>query len=355
MHGRKQRVVVESIASEWSPVTSGVPQGSILGHMLFLLFINDLPNVIPQTASTGLYADDAKLYRAITSNEDSACLQTALTCAEVWPWSADSNITFNTSKCKIMTISRRRNPLIANYHLGSADLKRVDGEVDLGITLTSNLCWNAHISLIVSKANKTLGLLRRTCYILTVCDVRRALYLSLVKAQLCYATEIWSPSQYTNKIKLERVQRRATRWILQTQDVPYKDRLKMLNLLPLSYDREMKDLTYFFKLLNGFYDLNIPNFVSFVSHNRTRNCKNSSLVHKVPSCKTSSFLSSFFNRIVPLWNYVCKIACPADLRGLIVFKSFLLKTYVQLLVSSFNVDMPCTWYLYRSCSCHRSY
>ena len=126
-------------------------------------------------------------------------------------------------------------------------------------------------------------------------------------------------------------------------------------LLPLSYDREMKDLTYFFKLLNGFYDLNISNFVSFVSHKRTRNCKNPSLVLKVPSCKTISFQSSFFNRIVPLWNYVCKIACPADLRSLTMFKSFLLKTYVQLLVSSFNVDMPCTWSLYRSCSCYRSY
>ena len=149
------------------------------------------------------------------------------------------------------------------------------------------------------------------------------------------------------------MQRRATRWILQTRDLSYKDRLKMLNLLPLSYDREMKDLTYFFKLLNGFYDLKISNFVSFVSHNRTRNCKNPSLVLKVPSCKTSSFQPSFFNRIVPLWNYVCKIACPADLRNLTMFKSFLLKTYVQLLVSSFNVDMPCTWSLYRSCSCHR--
>ena len=87
----------------------------------------------------------------------------------------------------------------------------------------------------------------------------------------------------------------------------------MLNLLPLSYDREIKDLTYFFKLLNGFYDLSMSNFASFVSHNRTRNCKNPSLVLKVPSCKISSFQSSFFNRIVPLWNYVCKIACPADL------------------------------------------
>ena len=70
--GLKQRVAVEGIASEWSPVTSGVSQGSILGPMLYLLFSNDLPDVIPQTTSTGLYADDAKLHRVITSNEDSA-------------------------------------------------------------------------------------------------------------------------------------------------------------------------------------------------------------------------------------------------------------------------------------------
>jgi hypothetical protein len=189
--------------------------------MLFLLFINDLPDAIPQATSTGLYADDAKLYKAITSNEDSACLQTALSCAGVW--SVDSNITFNTFKCKIMTISRRRRPLcplIANYHLGSADLKRVDNEVDLGITLTSNHCWNTHILQIVSKANIMLGLLRRTYPLLTVCNIRRILYLSLVKSQLCYAAEVWSPSQYNNKTLLERVQRRATRWILQTRDRP---------------------------------------------------------------------------------------------------------------------------------------
>jgi hypothetical protein len=70
LRGRKQHIVVEGVASEWAPVTSGVPQGSILDPMLFLLFINDLPDAIPQATSTGLYADDAKLYKAITSNED---------------------------------------------------------------------------------------------------------------------------------------------------------------------------------------------------------------------------------------------------------------------------------------------
>ena len=209
LRGRTQRVIVDGVASEWSTVPSGVPQGSILGPMLFLLFINDLPDAIPPTTSTGLYADDTKLYKAITSNEDCTHLQTALSCAE--DWSNKSNINFNSSKCKVLTISRRRRPITTNYHLGSTDLKRVDSEVDLGITVTSNLCWNTHITQIVNKSNKMLGLLRRTCPLLTDCDVRRTLYLSLVKSQLCYATEVWSPSQCNNKIKLERIQRRATR------------------------------------------------------------------------------------------------------------------------------------------------
>ncbi len=148
------------------------------------------------------------------------------------------------------------------------------------------------------------------------------------KSQLCYATEVRSPSQCNNKIKLERIQRRATRWILQTRDIAYRDRLRTLNLLPLSYDREMKDLIFFFKSLNGYYDINISNFVSFVNHNRTRSCGNPSLMLRVPSCKTSAFQSSFFNRIVPLWNCVCKTAPPADLRSLTMFKSFLSRTQV---------------------------
>jgi hypothetical protein len=189
LRGRTQRVIVDGVASEWSTVTSGVPQGSILGPMLFLLFINDLPDAIPPTTSTGLYADDTKLYKAITSNEDCAHLQTALSRAE--DWSNKANINFNSSKCKVLTISRRRRPITTNYHLGSTDLKRVDSEVDLGITVTSNLCWNTHITQIVNKSNKMLGLLRRTCPLLTDCDVRRTLYLSLVKSQLCYATEVW--------------------------------------------------------------------------------------------------------------------------------------------------------------------
>ena len=142
--------------------------------------------------------------------------------------------------------------------------------------MTRKLSWNQHINQIVPKANKMLGLLRRTCPLLTNCDARRTLHLSLVKSQLCYATEVWSPSQSTYETNLERIQRRATRWIFQVKivEVSYKDRLLALNRLPLSYDREIKDSTFFFKAMYGYYDLNIFDYVSLVSHSRTRNCVN---------------------------------------------------------------------------------
>jgi hypothetical protein len=127
----------------------------------------------------------------------------------------------------------------------------------------------------------------------------------------------------------------------------YKDRLLALNLLPLAFDREIKDLTFMFKTLHGFYDLDVFDFVSFVNHSRTRNCNNPSLVLKVPSCKSNTFQSSFFNRIVPLWNNTCKIASAGDLRSL-TFKSFLSRTYFNLLSSSFDVDMCCMYVVFVS-------
>ena len=159
LRNRSQRVVIEGTASEWSSVTSGVSQGSILGPMLFLLFINDLPDVIPTTTSAGLYADDTKLYKSITPYEDCVQLQEVLTDAE--NWSKDSSISFNPSKCKVLCITRRKNTILAKYYLCSSEIKRVDNESDLDITVTYRLSWNNHINKIVDKANQMLGILKR--------------------------------------------------------------------------------------------------------------------------------------------------------------------------------------------------
>jgi hypothetical protein len=176
-----------------------------------------------------------------------------------------------------------------------------------------------------------------------------------VKSQLVSASEVWSPKESKLKGQIERVQRRATRWILRTRfgEMSYKDRLKTLNLLPLCYDREIKDLTFFYKSLYGQTDLNVFNFVKFVNHGRTRLSQNPGLVLETPLCKSSTFKCSYFNRIVHLWNSICKTATPSVFSSLSQFKSYLRIIYFSLLDDIFDVDSNCTWSLVRQCPCHK--
>ena len=247
---RTQRVVLEGAASHWSPVTSGVPQGSILGPLLFTLFINDLPDEATDGLKSALYADDTKLYRNVSSTEHCHLIQ--MTLSNLHDWSQRNNIRFNTSKCRALTVTRKKTPIVFYYILDGSILTRVTEERDLGVIITSTLSWDSHIHTITAKANKLLGLLKRTCPLLTDVSVRRSLYLSLVKSQLCYATQVWSPAHVTLNAKVEQVQRRASRWILRTRrgEMSYKERLTMLDLIPLSLDRELKDLVFFF--INAF-------------------------------------------------------------------------------------------------------
>jgi sarcosine oxidase/L-pipecolate oxidase len=115
LNNRTQRVVMEGVCSGWTHVTSGVPQGSILGPLLFVIFINDLPNAVPQTTKVALYADDTKSFRGITSEGDSCDLQQAL--SNLSTWSSNNNISFNESKCKRMTVTRNKQPIPFIYHL----------------------------------------------------------------------------------------------------------------------------------------------------------------------------------------------------------------------------------------------
>ena len=161
-------------------------------------------------------------------------------------------------------------------------------------TITSKLSWSTHIDNIISKANKMLGLLKRTFPLLQDISVRRTLYLSLVKSQLSYGCEIWSPHEFGCKRMLESVQRRATGWILMCRQgyISYKNRLIKLNLLRLAYDREVRDLVFFFKSIHEFTDCNIYNYhpVPQPTVNLGR------LLHR--------FLSEVFRNLQDLWKNI---------------------------------------------------
>ena len=127
-------------------------------------------------------------------------------------------------------------------------IQRVQEEKDLGVTISCNLSWDSHVTCIVLKANRMLGLLKRTCPLITDFKVRRTLYPSLVKSQLSYATEVWSPANVKLRTILERVQRRVTCWIRRARigEMSYKQRLLTLRLLPLTYDREIRDIVFLY-------------------------------------------------------------------------------------------------------------
>ena len=160
--------------------------------------------------------------------------------------------------------------------------------------------WHSYIYTITSWDNKLRGLLKRTCPLLTDVSTRCALYLSLVKSQLCYATQVWSPAQLSLKAQVEWVQRRATRWILQTRigEMSYRDRLINLDLLPLTYDREVKDLVFFYKCFFNNIHLDVCSFTNFISHGSTR--LSSSFNLKTPICETSTFRPP---TSIALWNF----------------------------------------------------
>ena len=122
-------------------------------------------------------------------------------------WTQDNNIRFNALKCKALTITRKKSLLNFIYKLDNVELEHVSTEKDVGVNITNSLTWNTHIHSITAKANKLLGLLKRTCPLLNDVSARRSLYLALVKSQSSYATQVWSPDKIALKTQIERVQR----------------------------------------------------------------------------------------------------------------------------------------------------
>lgn len=206
---RSQRVVVNGAKSKWTRVTSGVPQGTVLGPALFNLFINDITTVV--RSEIRLFADDCICYRTILSPSDCNILQQDI--ENLASWADKWSMKFAPSKCKTIRISRKiRKNIPYLYHLQGVALDSVKEIKYLGVTITHNLRWNKHIADIVSRSNKVLGLLRRN---LSFCNqqVKQAAYIGLVRPMLEYASVIWDPHTENLKSEIEKVQRRAARFV----------------------------------------------------------------------------------------------------------------------------------------------
>ena len=206
---RSQRVVLDGQTSDSVQVTSGVPQGSVLGPVLFLLYINDLPNSL--SSKVHLFADDAIVYREMSSLADCETLQQDLD--KLTQWEKDWLMEFNPSKCEVLSVTRKRSPTLHNYCLHGEVLRRVSATKYLGVTITSDLNWNKHIHSISKGANQTLGFVKRNIKTRSE-TIKTRVYQALVRPRLEYCACVWDPSTQSATQRLEMVQRRAARYVL---------------------------------------------------------------------------------------------------------------------------------------------
>ncbi|XP_047139088.1 uncharacterized protein LOC124814999 [Hydra vulgaris] len=249
---RKQRVVLGEQVSEWKNVTSGVPQGSVLGPLLFILFINDLPDSIVHKIM--LYADDSKIIGIIKSASDNTTLQTDIDNAVTW--SNTLLMHFNIDKCKVMHAGRPNKRLSHDYSMETADGMRhtiatTTIECDLGVLISNDLKVRAQVEKAASAANRMLGKLKNAFRSRNL-NLWRTLYISYVRPHLEFAIQAWSPYLETDIKLLEDVQDRVTKTISSISHFDKIKRLQVLKLTTLKERRLRGDIIEQFKIFNNY-------------------------------------------------------------------------------------------------------
>jgi hypothetical protein len=191
--------VVDGDKSGNGDVLSGVPQGTVLGPVLFLVYINDIADDLD--SSIRLFADDCLLYREVKNANDQQLLQNDLDTLHTW--ASKWQMSFNVDKCYTMQVSlARKNKRACTYSMGGQDLADTKTTPYLGVTLSNDLKWNSHINIITAKARRMLGMLRRNLS-QTPTKIKETAYKTLVRPRLEYCSPIWDPYQQDNIRKIE--------------------------------------------------------------------------------------------------------------------------------------------------------
>ena len=262
--GRKQCVVVEGKKSEWKPVVSGIPQGSVIGPILFVCFINVLPSKVEYNMCK-LFADDCKIYGVIDLPRNTSTIQSDLD--DLRNWSEYWQLPFNESKCKAIHFGFH-NPKI-DYKLNSHTLEVVHEEKDLGIIIDDTLRFHQQTACVVKEANQVLGVIKISFNTRDEITIT-TLYKSMVRPHLEYANAIWGPHFQADIIKVESVERRATKMICGLTNLTYQERLKTLKLRSLVYRRRRGNMIQIFNILNDYLRIDKNQFFKIREGSRTR-------------------------------------------------------------------------------------
>jgi len=293
LEGRKMRTVVRGEKSEWREVTSGVPQGSVLAPVMFIVYINDLTEGI--TSYMNMFADDAKIQRKMIDERSAAALQEDLN--KVHQWSQKWQMEFNTNKCSVIHMGNSQKRNRTTYKLGEEELQKVDKEKDLGIIITKNLDPGEHIANIVRKAYAFWANIRLALNYMDL-QMAKILITQYVRPKLEYAAVVWNPHQKKDITKLEKVQRDITRRVPGLQGLTYEERLEELGITTLEKRRERGDAINMYNCVTGKQFIDKENFVK-LSGGRTRGHR-----LKVQKAKGKKDVKkySFPNRAIEGWN-----------------------------------------------------
>lgn len=300
LFSRKQFVVVDGASSQLTCVSSGVPQGSVLGPVLFLIYINDVTYLSLSTDSLlTVFADDILLLKQLRCGKDIRDLQSDIDVLE--GCLTRKFLTLNAKKSKYLLASRKSRPihLQDGLHLANQVLEEVGSYRYLGVHITTTLSWSVHIQGLCTKARKLVGMMYRQFYGWADTDTLRLLYITNIRPHLEYACELWDPSTKKDIDNLEKVQKFACRVCLKRWDLSYEDMLRLLDLPLLSTRRRYLKLCSMWKIVHNvlFYPENV-----FVRNTNTLLRRNSVTRFCRPFSRCNYVFYSFVYSSICQWN-----------------------------------------------------
>ena len=295
LQNRTQQVVVDGHSSDPLPVLSGVPQGTVLGPLFFLIYINDIHKNLSPGTKVRLFADDSLLYREIADISDSQTLQNDLDTLQ--RWESRNKMEFHPGKCTVMRFTHKREPILFTYNIHGTHLDTQNSAKYLGITLDTKLDWNEHINSVFKKACYMLSFLERN---LQKCpqNVKEICFNALVRPILEYASCIWDPHKQTHIEKLEKIQKRAARFITGNRKFAHGNTARNYSLLdwsPLQERRSKLKATMMFKIKNNLIEISKNRLLPSPTPRRQLN-------FQVPHSKLELHKNSFFPSTIRLWN-----------------------------------------------------
>ena len=288
---RRQRVKIKGKNSSWIDVTSGVPQGSVLGPLLFVIYIDDIDNGIVSKISK--FADDTKLCAKVNNEEEAKILKEDL--VKLFQWSEDWQMFFNVDKCAVMHMGGRNKKY--DYEIGGKRLRLTEEEKDLGVIIHQSTKPSRQCTESATKANRILGLIKRTV-VSREKNIILNLYKTLVRPHLEYCVQVWCPYLQKDKNLLEKVQRRATKMIKGFRSLSYDERLSKCGLTTLEKRRCRGDLIETFKLMKNKEVTPASRYFQMANRGGLRGHS-----YKIHKKSEGTIMKRFFSsRVVNAWN-----------------------------------------------------